>query len=75
LNATAVRVLVERQACVGRRCRWVRVASVGGVRQAAAGVLSLRVRVTHAGRYRLRAVLRDARFRAPASAWKIVRVR
>jgi hypothetical protein len=71
----AWRVVVELRRCTRSGCRFVRVREARGARQAAAGSLTLRISVGRPGRYRLRAVLRDARFRAPASAPRLVTVR
>ncbi len=74
LAATAWRLLVERRVCVGSRRRWARPRTVVGQRKPSAGTVSVALTLAP-GRYRIRAVLRGARFDAARSQLRLVTVR
>jgi hypothetical protein len=74
LDPSAWRLVLERRVCSGSRCRWTGRRELVAQRRVRAGAVSLAVTL-RPGRYRVRALLRDAAFARAQSPARLVAVR
>lgn len=72
---SAWRLLVTRRICHGKRCRFVSEGERSGARRIGEGRLRLSVRLRRKGVYRVRIVLRDARYSVATSAFRQILIR